>query len=105
MSNNLERIFRQKVVKWLEDLPNTVVLPVHQLTIHGTPDLLCCIAGKFVALELKASIKANRRKKQVHILEKINTKGLGSGFFVYPENWDEIKEKLMNLVEKQKEKK
>lgn len=98
----LEKNFKSNTVQpWLNELRKRTgkvwSVKVQQVAISGTPDILACINGRFVALELKRSKGAVISELQKHVLKKINDAG-GLGLVVYPENWDEIKETIQNLI-------
>lgn len=59
---------------------------VQQRGLRGTPDLLCCIDGSFVAIELKRHIDCAADPLQNHTLGKIKTAG-GIAICVSPQNW------------------
>lgn len=97
MSQKPETVFRGKVRRWLsETFPKGWFESIQQVAIGGTPDILGCIAGWFVALELKASEKATVSPLQLLKLERIRAAG-GIGLLVYPENWEEVQRKLLAL--------
>jgi hypothetical protein len=83
-----ETLFKEKVQKDLKKLPNTWCEKIQQVCIRGTPDLLCCIAGKFVAIELKASSSEVPDALQDHKLQSIANAD-GMALVVNPENWTE----------------
>ncbi len=88
MSQKPETVFRKRVMRDLKTLPSTVVFPIQQKTIAGDPDLILCIAGLFVALELKSE-KGKVSKLQEHKLVSISKAG-GVAMVVFPNKWDEI---------------
>lgn len=61
----------------------------------GIPDLIGCINGKFVAIEVKAS-NGKLSPLQVRTLNKITSAG-GYAVAVYPDQFDELKEKLISI--------
>ena len=91
-----ETKFREKVDAFLDSIWAWHE-SIQQKAIRGTPDKLCCIHGKFVALELKASEKATITVLQRHKLKEIFENG-GYAYLVYPENFDEIKANLITLT-------
>lgn len=97
----LERDFKDRIRPQLKRLSKTWFVKVQQVGISGTPDFLLCIAGRFVALELKKSEKAKITKLQLHNLQLIRDAG-GLAFIVFPENWDEILGRLIELSEGKK---
>lgn len=80
----------------LKALPNTWVVKVQQVGIRGTPDILMCVNGMFVALELKRSMSEEPDQLQQHNLNAIN-KAKGIGLTLYPENWKEVYGVLQRL--------
>ena len=60
-------------------------------------DLLCCIRGKFVALECKSSV-GRLSELQKHELEKVQKSG-GLAYCVSPKNWDEVKQDIEKIIE------
>lgn len=88
-----ETLFRKHFVKRLEALPNTAIFSIQQVAIRGTPDLLLCVNGDFVAIELKKSQKAATSKLQLWNIDRI--KGAkGMAFIVSPENEDKVIDQL-----------
>ncbi len=88
-----ETLFRQKVMRDLTLLEDIAIFSIQQRTIKGDPDLMLCVKGKFVALELKSE-NGRASKLQEYKINKINQAG-GIGLIVYPENWPEV----LNLVQ------
>jgi len=77
----------------LKKLSNIWFVKTQQRAIRGTPDLICCVGGIFVALELKRDQKAKADPLQRWNLSRIN-KCKGIGLVVYPENF----EKVLNVI-------
>lgn len=84
MSKKPETVFRERFVKFLKQLPNTVIFSIQQQSINGTPDLICCINGKFCAIELKSSEDAEVSMIQKYNLERIVSKGGGIAMILAP---------------------
>lgn len=84
-----------KVVPFLKTLNNCHFFSIQQASISGTPDILACIGGTFVALELKSD-KGKLSTLQQYQLEQIREAG-GVSYVVFPNNWDVVKEKLQSL--------
>ncbi len=92
-----ETRFRRKVVKWIkENLNNTVVFSLQQLSLIGDPDLILCCSGLFVALEIKSE-KGRLSALQAHKLGLIKSKGLGYAFEVNPFNFKTVQELLISI--------
>lgn len=81
-----ESRLKVKVLKELRSLPNVWAVKVQQLSIVGTPDILACISGRFIALELKASSQDKTTVAQSVELHKISQAN-GIYFVVHPGNW------------------
>lgn len=95
-----ETLFKKKVLEWIEEnLKNSYCFVIDQRALRGTPDLLCCINGAMVGIELKSSIKEThssaRFKLQLWYLNKIRSAN-GYGLIIYPENW----KKMQNVLKK-----
>lgn len=96
-----ESAFAKRVWKELDKIPNSFFTTIQQKTIRGLPDVIGCINGRFVALELKRS-KAEANKKsgrimlQKYVIGKIIESG-GSGFFVNPDNLELVLAELMEI--------
>ena len=91
-----ETKFQNKVLSDLKKLDNLWVLKTQEKTRKGVPDLLICAKGWFVAIELKA-YKKNPDPLQQFELNCIAASG-GASFVAYPENWEEIKNKIKEIV-------
>lgn len=96
MSQKPETKFRMKVVDKLKTLPFTAVFSIQQRTIKGDPDLMVCMRGFFIGLELKSE-EGEPSKLQEYKLEKIR-KAQGRAYTVFPNNWDEIFIELTKLA-------
>ena len=58
-------------------------------TPAGIPDILCCIAGRFVAIEVKGGSSYGLTELQKYNLEKLAENG-ALALCVYPTGWDEL---------------
>ena len=97
MSEKSETVFRKKVVEDLKKFCRTVSFSIQQVSINGTPDLFCCINGRFVALELKADEHSKVSALQKYNIKKIEECG-GIGFIVFPQNWAYVRSKLVMVA-------
>jgi len=68
-------------------------------TKAGVPDLLTCINGFFVAIEIKAS-KGKASELQKHTLKEIDEAG-GLAVLLYPDDFETFKD-MVNLIVKEK---
>lgn len=69
-------------------------------TRSGVADLLCCIKGKFVALECKSSV-GRLSELQKHEIEKVQKSG-GLAYCVSPKNWEEVKQDIEKIIGEEK---
>jgi hypothetical protein len=74
---------------------------IQQTSIRGTPDLLLCVNGRFVGLELKRSQTAPATELQLYNIGKINESG-GYATLVYPENLDVVMKQLEDIANETK---
>ncbi|MBY6918158.1 VRR-NUC domain-containing protein [Clostridium botulinum] len=66
-------------------------------SVAGIPDIICCIKGRFVGLEVKAE-GGHPSPLQLRTVDLINESG-GVALIVYPKNFPELKKILMELTE------
>jgi len=93
----LERSFKQKFMKELQaNFPNAYLLKTHFLGRAGVPDLLICVKGYFLALELKTQT-GQATKLQLAILSKIEKAG-GFTRVVRPSNSKKTIEEIHDLL-------
>lgn len=62
----------------------------------GIPDLLCCINGHFVAIELKGT-NGTPTELQKYNIRKINESG-GIGLILYPKDFRKFKALVLDLL-------
>lgn len=91
-----ETKFKEKILARLKELPNTWVVKIQQVVIRGTPDILLCIKGHFVAIELKTDT-GELDELQIYNLHKIEEAG-GSSFVMTPENCFAVLMELKNMA-------
>ena len=94
MSKQPETVFKEKILPKLRELG--FFEKIQQVCISGTPDILGCIAGHFVAIELKKDKRSKPSKLQIHKLHRIYEAG-GLSFVVYPENWEKVYDSLKSI--------
>lgn len=82
----LENKLKVKVLSDLRRLPSCWAVKIQQTSIVGTPDILACVGGYFVALELKRTAKDNPSPSQTYQINKIDDAG-GHAFVVCPDSW------------------
>ena len=95
MSKKEETKFRAKLRILLELIPNSWWESVQQKSIKGTPDILGCVRGIFVGLELKRDA-GSLHPLQEYKLMQIHKAG-GHAYIVTPKNHKEILERIKCL--------
>lgn len=96
MSQKPETVFQRRVLDRLRTIPDSWWEKIAQVSIRGTPDIIGCVRGHFVALELKRAPNAKIDQLQLHKLDKIEEAG-GLALVVNPENFEEVFKRLMDL--------
>lgn len=93
-----EKLFENKVKAFLKS-QNAWILKTWGggFQRSGIPDLLCCVNGKFVAIEVKAS-KGKASELQIYNINKIKESG-GVAIILYPKDFEEFKEMILKLKE------
>lgn len=92
-----ETRFKTKVLKALREIPNSWWVKIQQVSMRGTPDIIGCVNGHFVAWELKKSKFDHPDKLQQHNLDLI-TKSQSLARIVFPENFDHCLLEVRALV-------
>lgn len=95
MSKKPETLFKEKVLKKIRTIPRSWFEKIAQVSSVGTPDIIGCVNGMFVAIELKVG---NNKVSdiQAYKLAKISSAN-GMAFVMYPENFQEIYDKLLKI--------
>lgn len=70
--------------------------------VGGWPDLMAFYGGEWFAIEVKRSRTAPFRPLQEAQLERINKMNPGHGIVVFPENWQEEKARIKEVLKKTK---
>ena len=97
MPKKSETYLKERVLRELQQLGGWWV-KVQQITISGTPDILGCYKGHFVALELKSEEGVISRLQNYN-LRKIESSG-GYAASVLPSTWEVVKHEIQMLGEK-----
>lgn len=85
-----EKTFENKVKEFIEQEGGwQVKFFANRMTKEGIPDLLTCIDGYFVAIEVKAQ-KGKPSKLQIHTCKEIR-KANGFAFILYPSGFNYFK--------------
>ena len=97
MAKKEETKFAERVDRDLVEAFGTDIFfeNIQQVTKVGSPDRLICLAGKFVALELKVE-KGKPSKIQLLKLAKIERAG-GFSSVVFPETWPYVLDELKHI--------
>ena len=95
-----EKNYEDKIKSYLKDL-NVYFLKHfgNAFTRSGIPDLIACVNGFFMAVEVKAA-GGRASMLQLHNISKIRKMG-GIAFVLYPDKFDEFKKIVGLLREKQ----
>lgn len=79
----------------LKTLPNIWFYKSQEVAQHGILDLIICLNGFFIAIELKKDEKSKTTALQDYNVKKIRESG-GIALVVWPEVWPDVLEKLRN---------
>ena len=96
-----EKKFEMQIRKHLESL-GAWILKTYSNGVQraGVPDLLCCVNGYFVAIEVKSE-KGKPSALQIWNIEKIREAG-GIAIVLYPKDFDNFKSMMLRLSEVKK---
>jgi len=98
MAQKAETVFKERVLPLLKQLPRSWVTKIQQVAKRGTPDILLCVAGVFVAIELKTDTGV-LDKLQRYNLEQIARCG-GIAIVLTPSNLVATLDFLHEIAEK-----
>ena len=62
----------------------------------GIPDLIACVNGKFVGIEIKAA-QGKASKLQLFNIQNIKESG-GVGLILYPQDFEEFKNMILKML-------
>ena len=92
-----EKIFENKIKKFLESKGCYFVKQFGcAFTKSGVPDLLCCVNGKFVAIEVKAE-NGKVSDLQTYNIERIKEAG-GVAVVAKPSDFNDLKKLIEDLM-------
>lgn len=92
-----EKQFENKIKIWLKEHGCYFVkFFANRMTKTGVPDILACVNGHFVGIEVKAQ-NGRPSELQLYNVKKIRESG-GLAFIVYPSGWDELKKILEGVL-------
>lgn len=91
-----EKIFETKIKRMLTDQGCYFIKHfANRNTEAGVPDILACVNGEFLGIEVKSD-SGNPTDLQLHHIEKIRKAG-GLAFVVYPSGFDQLKDIVIRL--------
>lgn len=93
-----EKVFENKIKKYLKD-HGAYFLKYWagaQFTKSGVPDILACVNGYFVGIEVKAQ-NGKPSELQLYNIRQIRKAG-GFAYVVYPSGWERFKEIIDDLL-------
>lgn len=86
-----EKNFENKVKKYIESQGGwQVKFFANRMTKNGIPDVLSCVNGYFLAVEVKA-LNGAPSELQIYHVAKINNAG-GYAVILYPDQYEEFKQ-------------
>lgn len=108
-----EKVFENKIIKWLHEQGIYKAGTPKQdkdkptkgwmykmwgggMGAVGIPDLICCVNGKFVAIEVKVAKGVASKLQEINV-QCINDSN-GIGLIVYPKDFDTLKEIIGGLL-------
>ena len=95
-SRQLEKTLQTKVLKQLRLLPCSHWIKLNDRATIGLPDIIGCVGGQYVAIELKTQTKLT--KLQAHTLKKMQGAGAVT-YVVYPKTWPDVLKELTVFAE------
>lgn len=96
-----EKLFENRIKKYLTD-NGCWVLKTFSNGVQraGVPDLLCCVNGYFVAIEVKSE-KGKPSELQLWNIQKIKESG-GVAMVLYPKDWKDFVVLTQSLLRNEK---
>lgn len=94
-----EKQFENKIKEFLKTLHNTWFFKhwAGAYSPSGIPDLIACVNGRFVGIEVKAT-NGKPSPLQIRNLNLITVAG-GYAVMIYPDQFEELKENLILISE------
>ena len=95
-----EKNFENKIKAYLKSI-GAYFIKTHgdRFSRIGTPDIIACVNGHFVAVEVKATT-GKPSELQIYNIEQINKAG-GYGVILYPKDFENFKKVCENLLTSQ----
>lgn len=91
----LEKDFQRFVLKKLREIPSTYWIKINDKVTAGIPDIIGCVAGIFVAIELKTKSKVTAL--QAYTLRRIDSAN-GQAFVANPDNWAHVYALILKMA-------
>lgn len=92
-----EKLFENKIKRYLKERGcYSVKYHGNYYSINGTPDILACVNGFFLAIEVKAP-EGKPSELQLAKIDDIRKAG-GFGYVVYPSGWQRLKDVIDGLL-------
>lgn len=92
-----EKAFENKIKEWLKEHKcYNVKFFANGYTKRGVPDILTCVNGWFIGIEVKADA-GKPSELQLYNIKKIRESG-GFGWVVYPSGWNDLENMLLNIL-------
>ena len=92
-----EKVFENKIKSYLKSI-GAYFIKTHgdRFSRVGTPDIIACVNGHFVAVEVKAD-KGKPSDLQLHHIQQINNAG-GYAVILYPKDFERFKKDVQNFL-------
>lgn len=92
-----EKSFENKIKAYLKEI-DAYFIKTHgdRFSRVGTPDIIACVNGHFVAVEVKAA-NGKPSDLQLYHIKEIKESG-GYGIILYPKDFDSFKKDVENLL-------
>jgi hypothetical protein len=81
----------------LKRLKNRWFFKSQEVCVKGIPDIILCLNGFFIAIELKACAKSRIDELQRYNAKVIHDRGGGLALIVWPEIWEKTLETLKKI--------
>lgn len=96
MSKKPETLFKEKVLADLKKLKKIWFYKTNDVSRRGIPDIIACIRGKFVAIELKVDSPVSELQEY-----NLNCISLAKGiaWVATPKNWEVILSAIIKATE------
>ena len=92
-----EKVFENKIKDYLKSI-GAYFIKTHgdRFSRVGTPDIIACVNGNFVAVEVKAE-NGKPSELQLYHLEQIRKAG-GHSFLLYPKDFEDFKKVCQKVL-------